>query len=278
MKKINKTRNKDREVKTVTQRIDTDIDINKEYVIVDDDKKIYSRTVTYENTNRIIMGKYAIFVLFILLSISLYGQEVEQEYGREFTMDNTQPVDEEKKCTEVVNEIDSIRLRCDTISIVYYTDIDMEYPHYFECIYYDEENSFRKYYWRLRSNGDGAAENIDFFAYYDKQGNLVHITYSCDHHCGSNNGYFYVYQGNVVDYYYSAYCDCCEADIDIEEDFVRPVIGNKLEQDFNGRPLGNFVDSKILLKILLDGEYSYCDVFFREVEESEEGDYVDENK
>ena len=63
------------------------------------------------------MEKYTIFVLFILLSISLYGQEVEQEYGREFTMNNTQPVDNEKKCTEVVNEIDSIRLRCDTISI-----------------------------------------------------------------------------------------------------------------------------------------------------------------
>jgi len=40
----------DREVKTVTQKIDTDIDtdINKEYVIVDDDKQIYSHTVTYE--------------------------------------------------------------------------------------------------------------------------------------------------------------------------------------------------------------------------------------
>ena len=59
---------------------------------------------------RIIMRKYAFFILFMLLSISLYGQEVEQEYGRDFTMENSQPVDWEKYNIEVVKEVDTIAL------------------------------------------------------------------------------------------------------------------------------------------------------------------------
>ena len=187
------------------------------------------------------------------MSEYLYGQGEIMEYdGVTTIVKNPLLVNEEDmdKCLKVIGEVDTIRLRYDTISLF------NEFPSYlFTHIYFDENNRLRKYHNKTEID-DGSNEHYDIFAYYDEDGDLVHYSNGGWYHCGSSSYYFYVLKGLIVDYYYEDNCDCCEKDfapdVEAREEMVTkyPSVGDKLELDFEDYSLKDFLKAETLLEAL----------------------------
>ena len=207
------------------------------------------------------MKQFGLLFLLVILSECLYGQGEIMEYdGVTTIIKNPLPLNEEDmdKCLKIIGEIDSIRLRCDTIFLF------NEAPSYlFTYIYFDENNRLRKYHNKTEID-DGSNEHYDAFAYYDEDGDLVYYDNGGWYHCGSSSYYFYVCKSYIVDYYYDDNCDCCEkeleSDVEVREEMITnyPVVGDKLELNFEGYSLKDFLKSETLLKTLLK-EYSNDD-------------------
>ena len=202
------------------------------------------------------MKKYAMFCLLIIGCECIYGQEEIPEYdGVTTTIENLQQINEEDmaKCLGVIDEVDTIQLKCDTL-------FDEAQSYLFTAIYFDENNCLRKVHNKIEIN-DGSNDHYDTFAYYDESGDLVYYYNGGWYHCGSSSYYYYVWKGCIVDYYYDDNCDCCEknlaSDVEAREGLVinPPVIGDKLEFNFEGYSLKDYLNSETILKILLD-EYS----------------------
>ena len=201
------------------------------------------------------MKQFALIFLLIILSECLYGQVEIMEYeGVTTIVKNTQSVNEKdiSICRNVIDEINSIQLKCDTIFL------RNEFPsHLFTYIYFDENNRLRKYH-NKSDVDDGSNEHYDTFAYYDEYGDLVHYSKSGWYHCGSSSYYFYALKGFVVDYYFENNCDCCEKDFVSDDEGIvtnYPSVGDKLELNFEGRSLENFLNVETLQEALKYSTY-----------------------
>jgi len=210
---------------------------------------------------RIYINKFDILIMKYLITITtILFFFVTRSYGQENKVapkTNTGKID---YCSNVINEVDAMQLRCDTIYIQPW-DKDMV-SFEFKGIYFDSNNRLRKY-WRKYTVNDGSHEYIDFTAYYDKDGNLVYIIYESGSNCEDDDGYFYVYGGKIMDYAYNWDCGCCEEGVTEEEmNIVRPQIGDELERLCDGMMyLKSFIHADTLLKILKDEKYSGYDEY-----------------
>ena len=144
--------------------------------------------------------KYFILINFVItcLSISTF-------------CNNTLPkdvlqTDTLEYCKKIVDEIKALKLYSDTVFSDFSNGSDF---YQYKVIYFDEKKQLRKYM-RKEEVHDGTSECIDMKAYYDQSGNLVHIDIISSDVCDSDNEYFYVYKGRVVDYGYEGDCFCCE--------------------------------------------------------------------
>lgn len=161
---------------------------------------------------------------------------------------------------QMINGIDTMPLTCDTFYMVPYDDID---TYDYKCIYFDNEGRLRKYSWQLRFN-DGGHDHINFLAYYDEQGNLIYIRDESGCNCDDYLGYYYVYQGRIVDYYYGWDCYCCEEEDLTEEKMgiIRPKIGDLLEKaTLSHQSYKRFITSQLLLDTLRNPDGNQHDEF-----------------
>ncbi len=199
------------------------------------------------------MRKRLIIIFLSVCNICCYGQLI---------LNSPEPADKKKMelCTAVINEVDAIGLRCDTIYLRPWDKDTISYE--FKGIYFDENDRLRKYMWSLQIN-DGSNDHIDLEAYYDNDGALVYIGYTAWYHCGDYNGHFYVHEGRIVSYYYFENCECCEEEITEENmDVVRPRVGDTLEKDFDtSQSFKSFLYARTLLEILKNEDYGNGDEY-----------------
>jgi len=163
------------------------------------------------------------------------------------------------QCKQIVDEINTMQLKCDTISG----------NNLLKAIYFDKKGRLRKYFWNQTEN-DGAQECIAMSAYYNENGELVYLFSETSTDCSSGEEIYYIYKGRIVDFAINLDCGCCEGNEDAytkkEINRIRPVIGNPLKAfidwDLN---LTNFIQAQTLLRILQSKEY-YYDKEFEELQ------------
>ena len=178
----------------------------------------------------------------MLLNSSSYAQSIFPD----------EAVDKEKvsECQKVVGEINSMPLKCNTISIKPFTQSP---TYYFEGIFFDEQGRLRKYYWEQIMN-DGASEEGTTTAYYDKNGKLVYIFLENSSNCEWSREYYYINNGFIVDFKGALYCECCEEGEEESAvegvDFIRPIIGAPLTMTMERYPLTDFIHANTLLKAM----------------------------
>ena len=162
---------------------------------------------------------------------------------------------------QIVNEINTIQLKCDTVSF----ELDEDSIAYrFKGIYFDKRGQLRKYL-RKEITRDGTHSSIIMFAYYNENGELVYIFLDTSFNCGDGKEFYYIYKGNIVDFTGNVNCDCCEDGLTQEEinlyrqenaNRLRPVIGNPLKKSMNWElNLTNFIHAEMLLEILQSESY-----------------------
>lgn len=184
--------------------------------------------------------KYLLKIVFILILVNpqIYAQKI---YPDKSTSINREKVQRHQK---IVNKIDSMQLRCDTILIKQ----DGEVSYEFEGIYFDKQNRLRKYLSRYIVN-DGSHDDVTICTYYNENGNLIYILYNGSNHCEATDEYFYIYNECIIDFMCELDCDCCEDEMTQEEiDNIRPVIGNKLSEAREW--MSNYIDINNLFKML----------------------------
>ena len=211
--------------------------------------------------------KYILIASFIIFSLT------ERSFDNSVTKDDYVQIDTLEYCQEIIEEVNSIQLKCDTLLFEPFDEHEVIY--YFKGIYFDENKRLRKY-WRKEIVHDGSGECIDMSVYYDQDGHLVYIDIESSYHCGFDNEYFYVYKGHIIDYNYYGSCFCCDEEEEYDdessedknpevedEEQWRPVVGDTLSITAGwGFSLRNFIHADSLIKILKkQDEYYYNEEF-----------------
>ena len=148
---------------------------------------------------------------------------------------------------QIVEEINTIQLRCDTINNEYGV---------LTRIYFDKENRLKKYSQIVLMESEGS----NTIAYYNETGNLVYITRESYNNCDSSSEYFYLHNGQIVDFMGAYDCGCCEEE-DLAEwekgNITPPLLGSVLTKSITSHwiSFANFVNANKLLTILKSGEY-----------------------
>lgn len=135
---------------------------------------------------------------------------------------------------EAAEEIESLSLRCDTLTA------DNKY------LFFDNKGRLRKY-WTYFSISDGSHEYLELRAYYNISGELVYLDYSTGSNCEDACGYFILRKGIVTDGEMNEDCGCCEDDNAPVKPFVA---GGTLPRKISWLDSSAFSDTATLLEIL----------------------------
>lgn len=205
-------------------------------------------------------------ILFILLFLNV------QAYAQVLTPDESIPVDVElvESCVKIVDDIESIELKCDTVSfealssqgdILNTSDGALIYD--LEEIYFDKNKRLRKYF-NESFVRDGENSHVRIAAYYDEKGHLIYITFNGDSHCDAINEYFYIHNERIIDFMSEYDCECCdEEETEEEVDNARFLIGSSaLSETIGwGTSLADFIHTDTLLSLLSGKEDRENDAF-----------------
>ena len=191
--------------------------------------------------------KYRVKIIAILVLMSA------QAYSQNILPATSAVIDRKmaEQCRNMVDDINSMSLKCDTILF------DNESGLYrFKGIYFDRDGRLRKYFWC--EGGDGQMEPVTMSGYYDEKGDLVHIAYESSYDCGDDKESYYVHKSLIVDFACEINCDCCDTDLTEKEiNKMRPVTGTVLTKAIANDMMSfkNFIRADILQNVLKSKEY-----------------------
>jgi len=150
---------------------------------------------------------------------------------------------------QIVEEVDNMQLKCDTLHYEPYEKYDPGES--LEFVYFDKAGRLRKYFWK-DAVSDGSGEYGGITAYYNEKGELVNIfDQSGDCVVGEGEEYW-VCEGRIVDFYiyFDSNGDDDTGDILTKKQVNdrRPAIGSELTKTrVRDRLFRNFINAHTLL-------------------------------
>jgi len=193
----------------------------------------------------------------IILSIFFCAANIAAQYvTQKITPSKSAVIDTvtRAQCKQIVKEIRTMRLKCDTLL---FDKKDDRYK--FAGIYFDRKGRLRKYFRKEPSPGDGSGESLTMSAYYNEDGELVYLYLDTGDTCDGDEEFYYIDKGRIVDFTdnWESICGDGKKMTQKEINHIRPVIGNPLKVSMSGWgiKLTNFIQAKTLLKILKSKEY-----------------------
>jgi len=155
---------------------------------------------------------------------------------------------------QIVDEIDAMRLKCDTLRYEPYEKYDPSQS--LEFVYFDKAGRLRKYFWK-DAGYDGAGEGGGITAYYNEKGELVNIFDERGDCCDGEGEEYWVCEGKIVDFciIFDSSCEVVLTKKQVND--RRPAIGSELTKTrVRDRLFRNFINAHTLLTKVKSKDYN----------------------